>query len=239
MTTNVYPTPADTAHALIRRILQLAENSSNDILNIALSGGGTSALMFDIWASLYKDETPWKRFRFYWVDERCVAPYHPESNYGMTARLLLDRVPLAENMIFRIKGENPPEEECARYASSVARHVPLAEGYPVFDIVLLGAGDDGHTSSIFPGQEHLLTAKEWYAVGVHPQSGQQRIALTGEPIMRAFHIIFLMTGENKKPVSAALLSTADSCPAAYIAHHARHEVELFADEAAFSGAKGF
>lgn len=231
MMTNVYPTPSDTAHALIRRILQLVEDKQGNTFHIALSGGSTPALMFDIWASTYKDVTPWERFRFYWVDERCVPPHHPESNYGMTSRLLLDRVPVKESQIFRIKGENAPQEESERYADSVAQHVPVVEGYPIFDLVLLGAGDDGHTSSIFPGQEHLLTTKEAYAVGVHPQSLQQRIALTGEPIIRASRIIFLMTGESKKPILVALQGEKDTGPAAYIAHHAHHEVELFVDEA--------
>lgn len=231
MTTNVYATPADTAHALIRRILQLVEEKHGDSFNIALSGGSTPALMFDIWATEYRDMTPWKQLRFFWVDERCVPPQHPESNYGMTARQLLDRVDIDESQVFRIQGENPPEEECVRYAACVAQQVPVDEDFPIFDLVLLGAGDDGHTSSIFPGQEQLLTTQQTYAVGVHPQSRQQRVALTGEPIVRAARIIFLMTGESKKPVLAALQGEADSGPAAYVAHHARHAVEIFVDAA--------
>lgn len=65
---------------------------------------------------------------------------------------------------------------------------------------LLGAGDDGHTSSIFPGQENLLTSTSSYVVSIHPCNGQKRIAMTGYPILNARHVIFLITGKNKADV---------------------------------------
>ena len=63
--------------------------------------------------------------------------------------------------------------------------MPFKRGWPEFDIILLGAGDDGHTSSIFPGQEDLLTSNSIYVVSAHPRNGQKRIAMTGYPIQNA------------------------------------------------------
>jgi 6-phosphogluconolactonase len=96
---------------------------------------------------------------------------------------------------------------------------------------LLGAGNDGHTSSIFPGQEHLLTSSEVYEATYNPNSGQSRIALTGQPIINAEKVIFLIMGKEKADVVSEICMSGDTGPAAYVAHHAR-EVELFLDQSA-------
>lgn len=233
MITHIHPTDTEAARALIGRILQVASDSKDGKkVNIALSGGSTPALMFRLWAEEFDTRTDWNRIRFFWVDERCVAPTDKESNYGMTRDNLLGKVGIPEENVIRIKGENPPEEEAGRYEQEVRSLVPQEDGFPAFDIVLLGAGEDGHTSSIFPGQEHLLTTHEAYAVGIHPTSGQRRVALTGLPIIHARHLIFLLTGSSKACILADIIDRNDAGPASYVAHHALHTVEIFTDEAA-------
>lgn len=111
------------------------------------------------------------------------------------------------------------------------QQVPLKQGWPEFDIILLGAGDDGHTSSIFPGQESLLTSDSIYVVSSHPRNGQKRIAMTGYPILNARHVIFLIMGKSKADVVEEICNSGDTGPAAYIAHHAQN-VELFMDKGA-------
>ena len=64
------------------------------VFNIAVSGGNTPALMFDLWANEYVKSTPWDRMRIYWVDERCVPPDDSDSNYGMMRKLLLGLTPI-------------------------------------------------------------------------------------------------------------------------------------------------
>ncbi len=232
MIKKVFNTPADTAHALIKAILMWADEDKDREFTIALSGGNTPALMFDIWAEQYNDVTPWDRLLFFWVDERCVPPTHSESNYGMTAEHLISKVKIPATNIFRIDGEHAdnPEQECIRYAGIVKEKVRQKNGFPSFSLVLLGAGDDGHTSSIFPGQESLLTTSDIYAIGVHPVSGQKRIALTGLPIINAQRVAFLMTGASKAPVLKAMEERADAGPAAYVAHNALNEVYVFTDQ---------
>jgi 6-phosphogluconolactonase len=233
MITHIHNTDTEAARALIERILQVTGDLSADRkVNIALSGGSTPALMFRLWAEQYDAQTPWERIRLFWVDERCVPPTDRESNYGMTRDNLLSKVNIPEENVIRIKGENDPEEEARRYETEVRSMVPEEEGFPQFDIVLLGAGDDGHTSSIFPGQEHLLTTDRAYAVGTHPKTGQQRIALTGMPIIHTQRLIFLLTGENKAQVLADIIDQNDAGPAAYVGHHALHTVEVYTDKAA-------
>ena len=226
-----YATATDVASALIERLVQLMDENKQKDFHIAFSGGSTPALMFDLWANDYKDVTDWSRLNIYWVDERCVAPEDSDSNYGLMKKLLLDRVPLSENQIFRMRGEDDPSLEAKRYTEVTLENMPHSKGYPVFDVVLLGAGDDGHTSSIFPGQEELLIAPEPFLNSVNPNNGQNRIAMTGQTITQAKLVVFLITGENKAEVVADIYSSGDTGPAAYVAHHATY-VELFIDEQA-------
>lgn len=233
MILRIFPTAGDTARELIQLLLDRISRIPEDRpVNIALSGGSTPALMFRIWAEEFDTATPWEHIHFFWVDERCVPPEDSQSNYGMTKRAMLDKVAIPDENIHRIQGENEPKEEAQRYTELVASRLPKKEGFPVFDFVLLGAGDDGHTSSIFPGGEHLLHSSEAYAVSEHPVTGQQRIALTGQPIIHSDSVIFLLTGSSKNEVLKWLYQKNGEGPAAYVAHNARHNIEIFTDRAA-------
>lgn len=227
----VFPSSIETSRALILRLVELMNEEPERIFHIAVSGGNTPALMFDLWANEYVEITPWERMRIYWVDERCVPPEDSDSNYGMMRSLLLGIAPISYDHVFRIRGEEKPAKEAERYSELVRKQVPIKQGWPEFDIVLLGAGDDGHTSSIFPGQEDLLSSPCIYVVSTHPCNGQKRIAMTGYPILKARHVIFLITGKNKADVVEEICNSGDTGPAAYVAHHARN-VELFVDKGA-------
>ncbi len=231
MKKKIYSSSIETARALILDLIELTSSRPEKTFNIAFSGGSTPSLMFDLWANEYKHLTPWERIHIWWVDERCVRPEKPDSNYGVMKMLLLDVVSIPESNIFRIMGENKPKEEAVRYSQLVKQHVPMQGQYPVFDVVLLGAGNDGHTSSIFQGQEHLLISPDIYEVSYNIHNGQSRIALTGQPIVNAERVIFFITGKEKAEVVAEIYQSGDTCPAAYVAHHA-HRVELYLDHAA-------
>lgn len=231
MKLSVFPSSMETARALILHLIDLLNEEPEKTFNMAVSGGSTPALMFDLWANEYADQTPWNRMKIYWVDERCVPPEDSDSNYGMMCSLLLGIVPIPYENVFRIRGEEKPAKEAVRYSELVRQQVPKSNGWPEFDIILLGAGDDGHTSSIFPGQEALLSSDSIYVVSSHPRNGQKRIAMTGKPILNARRVIFLITGKGKAEVVEDICHSGDTGPAAYIAHHAEN-VELFMDRGA-------
>ncbi|ADV44663.1 6-phosphogluconolactonase [Bacteroides helcogenes] len=228
MKSYIYSTATETAHALVKHLIGMMGREPEKIFYFAFSGGSTPSLMFDIWANEYKHVTPWERMRVYWVDERCVPMEDSESNYGTMRRLLLDEVGMPDEFVFPIFGNHPPEAEAKRYSAQVCRTVPLKNGFPTFDAVMLGAGDDGHTSSIFPGQEYLLSSFHPYEVSVNPYNGQQRIAMTGCLLFAARKLIFFITGKNKAGVVRDILASGDTGPAAYVAHHAV-DVEIFID----------
>ena len=233
MKLNIYPSPSATAYALISHILQLMKDQPDKTFNIAFSGGSTPAVMMEQSAYEIARITPWERIKVWWVDERCVPPENSESNYGLMRKLLLSVAPIPRENIYRIRGEEKPEKEAFRYAKEVKKNVPRDGQYPSFDIVLLGIGSDGHTSSIFPGQEHLLSSPNVYEVSENPKTKQKRIALTGCTIMNSTHTIFLVTGKDKAEAINEIYTSGDTTPSAYIAHHANN-VELFVDKAAAS-----
>ena len=231
MRKEIYRDADDVAKALIRHIIACANTKEQGDFCIALSGGSTPNRMFELWEKQFSALTPWDKMRFFWVDERCVPPTDMESNYGTAAQLLLDKVNIPADRVHRIAGENIPEEEAQSYGSLVCKYVSMENYIPVFDIVLLGMGNDGHTSSIFPGNESLLTTPALYSATHNPYTGQARIALTGKPMTMALQTIFLITGKEKSGRVKELFAKKTSTPAGYVAQHARN-VSFFLDEEA-------
>ena len=103
MKLSVFPSSIETSRALILRLVEIMNEEPDRVFNIAVSGGNTPALMFDLWANEYMEITPWDRMRIYWVDERCVPPDDSDSNYGMMRNLLLGITPILYENVFRTK----------------------------------------------------------------------------------------------------------------------------------------
>ena len=191
----VFKSPEITARAFATYLVE--QHKKNDKLNIALSGGSTPKLLFDILSNEFSQAFDWSKLHFYWGDERCVPPTHEDSNYKMTYDRLFSKVGIPEKNIHRVLGENDPDEEAMRYGEEIARNLPAIHGLPVFDIIILGMGGDGHTASIFPHQIELLNDSRVCAVGTNPDSGQLRVTLTGPVINNARSVCFLVTGKGK------------------------------------------
>ncbi|QLG43924.1 6-phosphogluconolactonase [Costertonia aggregata] len=171
--------------------------SERDITHIALSGGSTPKIVFDKLASDYADKMDWQKIHFYWGDERCVPPTDNDSNYKMTAEHLLSKIDIPSENIHRIKGEKVPVYEADRYSAVLKENLPEINAIPQFDLVILGMGDDGHTASIFPHEIHLWDSQRLCEVATHPDSGQNRVSITGKLINNAKSVVFLVTGASK------------------------------------------
>lgn len=172
-------------------------SDTGDKIHVALSGGSTPKVIFDYISEELGEEILWDNIKFYWGDERCVPPTDSESNYKMTVDHLLSKIDMPEENIFRVLGENDPEEEAIRYSKVLDDELPIVNGIPQFDLVMLGMGDDGHTVSIFPDSISLWDASENCVVATHPDSGQKRVTITGKIVNNAKAVAFLVTGAGK------------------------------------------
>ena len=166
-------------------------------VQVALSGGSTPKVVFDVLAADYGQKMDWSKVHFYWGDERCVPPGDEESNFKMTVDHLFSKIEVPKENIHRILGENDPNSEAMRYANLLEINLDRVEGIPEFDLVILGMGDDGHTASIFPHEIDLWDAEDHCVVATHPETGQKRVSINGKVINRAKEVVFLVTGKGK------------------------------------------
>lgn len=183
-----------------------ALTEASEHINVALSGGTTPNALFSYWVENCREAIDWKCISFYWGDERCVAPDDVMSNYGTANKYLFSKVPeIQKENIHRIFGENNPEDEAVRYGKEMAENLPLKNGIPEFDLIMLGMGDDGHTASIFPYCIDLWNAPENCVVAAHPETGMKRVSFTGRVINNAKNVAFLVTGEKKTDKVKAII----------------------------------
>lgn len=194
MEVHKYKNPEELALNFAKYLANQIDQSKS--YTIALSGGSTPKLLFEILASEFNEVINWHSLHVYWGDERCVPPGDSESNYGVANDILFRRLNSAPS-IHRVMGENDPTVEAERYGNEINSNLPLNNQLPQFDLIILGMGDDGHTASIFPDQMELLTSTSICEVAHHPTSGQKRITLTGPVINNAKQVSFLVAGESK------------------------------------------
>jgi len=229
----IYPDKDSLAAAFVcelKRTLKEASGAGRQV-HIALSGGSTPVTIFRKLADQTTRED-WSDVHLYWGDERCVPPDDPESNYGSARETLLDPLGLSKDRIHRIRGEEKPLGEAARYGDLLQKQLTAENGFPVFDWIWLGLGSDGHTASIFPQQIELWTAGSPCIVTSHPETAQPRISITGGVINAAKRVSFIASGEEKATIIREIFFK-EGCHMAYPAFYvnpASGDLEWYLDQ---------
>lgn len=178
-----------------------------DRFTVALSGGSTPKALYSLLASeTFQRLVPWPKVHFFWGDERCVPPDHPESNYAMARTAMLQKVPVPEENVHRVPTERGDARKvAAEYERILKTFFGLdKDEQPRFDLVLLGLGEDGHTASLFPATAALQEVGTVTENEIE-KSGIPRITLTVAAINRAAHIAFLVAGPSKASVLKKVL----------------------------------
>lgn len=215
MEKKVFKTKEETAEALADEMYKRIQAHKGN-MHIALSGGSTPAQLFALMSEKYGQKIDWQKVKFFWVDERMVPPEDDQSNYKMTALKLLNHIDIPPENVFRIRGENDVDGEVLRYSQLIEDNLPRENSLPLFDIILLGIGEDGHTASIFPDQMELFNTGDTCAKAKHPESGQYRITLTGPLINNGRCLIFLSCGKSKSDILKRIFSGDMTLPASHI-----------------------
>lgn len=177
--------------------------------SLVVSGGSLPSQLANL-ASV-KGTVQWDKFHIFFVDERNVPHDSPESNLKAVQDALLSKVPIPTSQVHGIAEGLSVREAAVNYegrlVSLPASVLPRnAEGLPVFDLMLLGLGPDGHVASLFPHRSTLTETERWVLpVDNSPKPPAERITMTLPVINAAKDIIFVALGEGKAEVVQRVL----------------------------------
>jgi 6-phosphogluconolactonase len=211
---HVYETPEAVALAAADEFAAIATAAvaARGRCAIALSGGSTPKRLFQLLAARGADALPWSQIELWWGDERSVPPEHADSNYRMASQALLNPLGLDAANVHRMLGELADHAAAAaQYEQALAATLGAP---PIFDLILLGMGPDGHTASLFPNSAALdeglgSTPPRWVVANqvTSPLVGgtATRLTLTAPAINAARQVRFVVAGPDKAAALAAVL----------------------------------
>jgi 6-phosphogluconolactonase len=227
--TRVFDDAETLARHAARWLCALAQRSSGRFA-VSLSGGSTPRRLYEL---LAQAEVPWNRVHWFWGDERFVPPDHADSNYRMAREALLAGAPVPSANIHAIPTEGlSPEEAASAYERTLQRFYgaeALVRERPLFDVILLGLGEDGHTASLFPGHSVLGEERRW-VLPVRGAREEARITLTYPALQSSRETAFLVTGADKKDALARARAGDRTLPAGRL--HPVAGLHWFIDRAA-------
>lgn len=194
MSLTVYESKERLAEAAALLFVERARRaiSGSGRFAVALAGGSTPKRAYELLANTYRDDVDWSGVHVFFGDERSVPPDHEDSNFRMANEALLSHVPVGS--VHRVRGELPPPEAAADYEREL---LEFFAGPPVFDLALLGIGEDGHTASLFPRTAALDVRDRLATENPVEKLGTTRITLTAPAINASREVAFLVAGEGK------------------------------------------
>lgn len=181
---------------------------ANKTFSAALSGGLTPRLLYQILGSpALAGRIRWQNIQLFQVDERCVPPDHPDSNYRMIREALLDSADIPPENFHRMQAERADLDQAARdYAHELRRVLQPQDGdWPRLDMIFLGMGPDGHTASLFPGTAALEERTAWVRPNHVERLGLRRLTMTFPALNAASHVIFMVAGVDKAEILRKVL----------------------------------
>jgi 6-phosphogluconolactonase len=228
------PDAAAAAEACAHHVVGILDDvlAGQEFATFAISGGSSPRLLFQKLAAM---KFRWDHVHLFWVDERCVPPGDPASNYKLADDTLIKPAHIPHRNVHRVVGEIAPKVAAERYSAEIREFFGLENGeMPHFDLVHRGMGPDAHTASLFPG-DPLIDDHENIAAAVFaPQFNQWRVTLLPGVLLAARHTVLLVAGEDKRePVRAVFKEEYD--PKKYPAQIGTRDgrgVAWFLDEAA-------
>ncbi|WP_458759438.1 6-phosphogluconolactonase [Afipia sp. TerB] len=205
------PDPQRLAEVAAAHLIARIEQNEGRIA-ICLTGGSTPARLYELLAtSPWREKIPWPRMHWFMTDDRFVPANDLLNNGSMARRAFLDACAPAENIHVIDTAAPTPDDAAQRYEQELRAFHAAAANAPLFDLVLMGIGPDGHTASLFPGMSALSVRDHW-VVGV-PQANVApfvpRVTLTFDALGSAREMLFLISGHDKEPIMTRLLSGED------------------------------
>ena len=202
--------PEELAHAAAELFRDSAQQAITELgrFSVALSGGTTPQRLFRRLGTSYRKKISWDKVHLFWSDERCVPRDHEQSNFRLAYDELISCIWIPSENIHRIKGELRAGDAACYYETEMTRH--FRDDLPVFDLIMLGVGADGHTASLFPGSE-ALGEKQRLALPVFSSTSLHwRVTLTLPVLNTAKQVLFLVGGRSKAGIVGSLIGRKES-----------------------------
>ncbi|RHZ43828.1 6-phosphogluconolactonase [Aspergillus thermomutatus] len=251
---NLYSFPnTDALAQQLRAYVLRCQNSAIDRHNtfrVAVSGGSLPAILTKALLAHPKgssDDTPqFDKWDIFFADERAVPLDHDDSNYRLLKDELLSKIPaeLGTPKVHPIAADHLKDDDTQEladlYQEDLMRSFAAKDSVklPVFDLIFLGCGPDGHTCSLFPGHELLREKDAWVAAETNsPKPPPKRITLTLPVVTHAISIAFVATGAGKKEILKQIFDAEEGrdLPSALVNQGAGEKVSWFTDHAAIDG----
>ncbi len=177
------------------------------VFYVALTGGATPQALYRLLAEpAFAGQIDWSRVHIFIGDERYVPEDDPQSNFGMALDCLLRHIPIPAQNLHPVPTHYPQADEAAvRYADLIQTLIPSTHQRPVFDLIMLGMGEDGHTASLFPGTDILQETTRNVAAVYVDKLASWRVSMTYPLLNQARQIMVLVSGEKKAGVLAHVL----------------------------------
>ena len=236
--TQIYPDATHLAVSVASAVSEIITRAiqRNNRCTIALAGGSTPKRLYTVLASdPYRNEIPWDRLHLFLGDERYVPDDHPDSNFRMVREALLDHVNVPESQVYPVPTYLDAASAAAEYEKLIRKTFEVTYGsVPVFDLVLLGIGGDGHTASLFPGTQALDVHDRLVVDNDVPQQDSTRITFTIPLLQAAASTILLATGDDKADAISRAVNGAPNLQEtpSQLLRSATGEVTFALDEAA-------
>lgn len=204
----VHDSAEDLASAAVGDFVRRAEEAIGERgrFVVALAGGSTPIATYELLAKDARDSVDWSKVHVFFGDERTVPPDSEDSNFKMADDALLSHVSPAS--VHRMRGELDPARAAEEYERELSEF--FGGERPVFDLIHLGIGDDGHTASLFPNTDALDVSDRIAVENRVEKLDTMRLTLTKETINAARAVVFLVAGEGKAGALEKILkSNAD------------------------------
>jgi 6-phosphogluconolactonase len=204
----IYPNLEGLNYAAAERLAAIASEaiSDRDRFMVVLSGGDTPLGLYrKLTDSPFKERLVWGSMHIFWSDERRVDQNESLSNYHQAWVSLLGRVPIPSDHVHKIQSDIDPDISAANYNKELKLYKNPPLDWPVFDLILLGLGVDGHTASIFPDSSFHNTDAVVAAHGRYKDRPSERVTMTPAVINSSREIIFLVNGAEKSAILSRIL----------------------------------
>ncbi|KAH8100562.1 hypothetical protein BXZ70DRAFT_937853 [Cristinia sonorae] len=234
-----FPNPDELVESLAQFIIQAQKESieKKGKFTVAISGGSLPKQLNGL---IGKRGIKWDKWQVFYADERIVPLDHEDSNHRLCTEELFSKVPIPQQNIHTIDYSlaSDPEDLADAYEKELIHEFANKDSarFPVFDLILLGVGPDGHTASLFPGHELLSEEDRWVAEIVDsPKPPPQRITLTFPVLNHASRVAFVASGAGKADTLKEVLDTPEvGLPASRVRPLSPGQVYWFVDDAAAS-----